>query len=280
MAVKPTVHEVAKNKSKVAGKPAPRPKITTVKATKPKTRVTFKPKKTASPPPIAIDIAKDLEKPTASAPVPAPAPVVKAVRFPDDLPQPVFYDLLAPAKDVTSPLTLKAGWTPLKRNVKYTSSLQATGFATMFESTSTSLQTITLKRRVLHRFKSVQSYVARRTSSGLGQLDYGNADYKLSLQAAKVVTAHDIGVWVDPSELRIPAGVYAAKFLHFGGFRNELGRTFVDADVPGKITKAGKDPVVWPRFGKKREMERWVKREIERWVKREFKVLARAELKE
>jgi hypothetical protein len=261
MAVKTTVRVVSRTKSKVVGKPAPRPEITTVRATKPNTRVTVKSKKTESPPAIAIAI-----------PIPAPAPVVKSVRFLDATPQPVFYDLLAPTKDVKSPLTPKAGWTPLKRNVKYTSSLQATGFATMFECTSTSPQTITLKRRVLHRFKSVQSYVARRTSSGLGQLDYGNADYKLSLQAGKVVTAHDIGVWVDPSELRIPAGAYCAKFLHFGGFRDELGRRFVDADVPGTITRAGKVPVVWPTFGKKREMERW--------VKREFGVLGHAELEE
>jgi hypothetical protein len=162
MAVKPTVREVSKTKSKVVDKPAPRPKITTVKATMPNTRVTVKSKKTESAPAIAIHIAKNLEKSTASAPIPTPAPVLKAVRFLDDPPQPVFYDLLAPAKDVKSSLTLKAGWTPLKRNVKYTSNLQATGFATMFESTSTSLQTITLKRRVLHRFKSRPTRLRQR----------------------------------------------------------------------------------------------------------------------
>jgi hypothetical protein len=70
----------------------------------------------------------------------------------------------------------------------------------LFQSTSTGC--VTLKRRFVDRFASVQAYEKRRREDalakgeqpGLGQLDYGNAVIKIALQASEVIAVHDIGM--------------------------------------------------------------------------------------
>ena len=239
-------------------------------AAKPLTPITVKPKETEpqSDSTVIITVTPDEPAPPTSVPIPVPGPVRKAVRFHDSPPEPLLFNRQAPAEEVKSPLDSNAGWSPLKLNVEYSGSLQATGFKTMFESTS--LQTIALKRRVLHRFKAVQQYeerhkedlVANGEQPTLGQLEYGNADYKLNLQANKVVTAHDIGCFVDPTELGIPLSVYDpvnGPFLHFGGFEDEYGRTFEDAVVPVATTVPFKKPIGWPLAPSDTALDKWVK---------------------
>jgi hypothetical protein len=107
----------------------------------------------------------------------------------------------------------------------------------------TSLQTISLKRGIPARFKAVQEYEKRRKQESLaagdhpalGQLEYGNADFKLALQPTKIITAHDIGCFKTPNELGIPVSVCSSiigLLLHFGGFQDDMGRTFEDVPIP------------------------------------------------
>lgn len=66
---------------------------------------------------------------------------------------------------------------------------------------------VSLKRRFLDRFASVQAYEAQRLKDaqlageqpGLGQLDYGNSVFRIALQASEVITSDDIGMLQDLS---------------------------------------------------------------------------------
>ncbi|USP79633.1 hypothetical protein yc1106_06907 [Curvularia clavata] len=68
---------------------------------------------------------------------------------------------------------------------------------------------VTLKRRFLDRFASVQAYEAQRRKDalaageqpGLGQLDYGNSVFRIALQASEVIASDDIGMLMDVSSL-------------------------------------------------------------------------------
>ncbi|EAT80111.1 hypothetical protein SNOG_12298 [Parastagonospora nodorum SN15] len=133
----------------------------------------------------------------------------KTVRFYEGVKRRL-YDLSGPAKGVNTPLD-KRNWEPLMGGAAYPGSAIPIGFDSIFISTS--LKTIALKRRVLNRFKAVQEYEKRRRQAAiafgddnppLDQLEYGNADHKLALQATKVITIDDIGTFMSPLELGIP----------------------------------------------------------------------------
>jgi hypothetical protein len=182
-----------------------------------------------------------------------PVPVRKAVRFADEPVKPRLFDREAPPRAAKSSLSVNR-WKPLKTDRAYHGSSVPTGFKTMFQSTS--LDTIALKRRLLQRYKAVQEHEKRckqdATAAGddnppLGQLEYGNADYKLGLQLSKRITVDDIGMWVDPSELGIPTSTYNpfnGPLLHFGGFEDEYGRVFENAYIPD-IAATYKQPTDW-----------------------------------
>jgi hypothetical protein len=212
---------------------------------------TVKPAGKEDRPDSAVDVAFESGKSSKAASVPAR----KSVRFNEEQVKPLLFHREAFAKDLKSPLVkAEDGWVPLKLDTPYAGTAQATGFNTMFAQMS--LHTIGLKRRVLARFKAVQEYEERRkqdalkagTTPDLGQLEYGNADFKLALQPSKVITANDIGSFVDPSELGIPARTYNplnGPLLHFGGFEDKKGRTFEDAYIPSSTAAAYKAPIEW-----------------------------------
>ena len=212
----------------------------------------------------AIDIADTTKESDTPISAPVLAPTHKVVRFLEDPMQPLLFDRKAPAANVKSPLDMTAGLTPLKLNIPYPCSSQAIGFKTMFELTST--QCVGLKRRVLHRFKAVQEYEKRRKQESiaagevptLGQLEYGNMDYKVNLQANKVITAHDIGSFVDPSDLGIRMTTYSGPLLHFGGVQDEHGRSFQDAPIPHTTTAAYKKPIGWAKSLSQASLDKWV----------------------
>jgi hypothetical protein len=114
------------------------------------------------------------------------APTHKTVHFPEDADFTLF-NPEAPTEYFMQPPTAEDGWAPLKLDTPYPKKCQAFGFDTIF--TPSDPQTIGIKRRVLSRFKSVQEYENRRKQESLdagdhpalGQLEYGNADFKFSL---------------------------------------------------------------------------------------------------
>jgi hypothetical protein len=94
-------------------------------------------------------------------------------------------------------------------------------------------------------------------------LDYGNADFRFSLQPTKLITADDIGIYVDPNDLEIPKSTcnpLNGPLLHFGGFKDELGRNFEDAHVPAAIATAHKKPLDWEHAPvDQKALEKWIK---------------------
>ncbi|KAJ4377713.1 hypothetical protein N0V83_000542 [Neocucurbitaria cava] len=133
---------------------------------------------------------------------------------------------------------------------------------TMFQPGS--LGTLTLKHRILLRYKRVQEYEKRRREETLayheqpqlGQLEYGNANYKIALQATNVITAYDIGTLQDPSTISkrdIPSSTYhpiKGPLLVFGTFKEP----FADAVIPSETARAYKKPLRWPVPGSEK---RW-----------------------
>jgi len=201
----------------------------------------------------------------ASATTTALLPTRKTVRFHGGVKRRLF-DLDAPANGVNTPLD-KRNYDPLMGGAAYPGSSVPIGFDSMFQSTS--LQTVALKRRVLHRFKAVQEYEKRRRQAAiaagdddppLGQLDYGNADHKLALQPTKVITIDDIGTFVNPLELGIPRSTYnGGPLLHFGAFEDYFGRVFENGYISERPA-AYKLPVSWDDApGSEPALHRWTK---------------------
>jgi hypothetical protein len=220
------------------------------------------------------DSAVDVTGATEELSIPAPAPARRNVRFTEDLALPVLYDIEAPPVNTCQPLDPDDGWAPLDLGTTYGGSCEATGFDSMFESIG--LDTITVKRRTLHRFKAVQDYEKRRKqaaggNSDLGQLEYGNADYKLSLQLRRVVSAHHIGVFKDPQDLGIACNALVGPLLHFGGFRDEYGRNFQNVNIPTKAIAPYKKPVQWGRVLS-------VPTQLDAWTKSKFSIMQTADL--
>tara|TARA_R110002003_G_scaffold131_2_gene12309 strand:- start:13011 stop:13928 length:918 start_codon:yes stop_codon:yes gene_type:complete len=232
----------------------------------------------------AVDMEINSEDAKRAVSMSVPEPIQKVLRFSDAPVEPILFSRSAPAADLQVPLDVGDTWLPLKMKTRYPGSAQAIGFKTMFEVSSR--KTICLKRRVLHRFKAVQEYEKRRKQEAttnladgeyppLGQLEYGNADFKISLQAKKVITASDIGMYKDPSEVGrgILSSIYNplnGPLLHFGGFKDEYEEPFEDVDVPAAATAAYKKPVRWVKAR--------TEAKLESWIKRNFKVMQQADL--
>ncbi|RAR13763.1 hypothetical protein DDE83_002800 [Stemphylium lycopersici] len=139
-------------------------------------------------------------------------------------------------------------WEPLANLSRPQKSFTGTGLMQLFERTSTGC--LTLRRRFLNRYVSVQPYEAHRRKEavangeqpGLGQLEYGNADFKIALQASKTIEAHHIGMLQDLSAIG-KAGVPLASqermtnpVLIFGSFKEP----YEPASVPVKPVAANK----------------------------------------
>jgi hypothetical protein len=209
-------------------------------------------------------------------PMPVPQPIQKVLRFSESLVESILFSRSVPAADVHVPLDAGYTWSPLKMKTRYSGSAQAIGFKTMFEVSGR--KTICLKRRVLHRFKAVQEYEKRHKQEAManladgehppfGQLEYGNADSKISLQAQTVITASDIGMYKDPSEVGrgIPSSIYNplnGPLLHFGGFKDEYEELFENVDIPAATTAAYKKPARWVMARTEAKLESWIKRNL------------------
>jgi hypothetical protein len=229
------------------------------------------------PPSSTIDVvAPESKEPL----VPLPVPCRKDVRFHEDKVQPRLFDCEQPPSNVNSVLEVEDGWTPLKLDRPYSGNSQAAGFQSMFRPAS--LQTIALKPAVLARFKAVQEYekrckedsVAAGEHPALGQLSYGNADFKLALQPTKIITANDIGTFKDASELGTALKICSSLYrpvLHFGGFQDQFGRSLEDAQVPSGTAAAYKKPIDW-------EKAPIAEHRLANWVRTEFSAMQPADL--
>jgi hypothetical protein len=152
----------------------------------------------------------------------------KTVQFRDGPAQACYFDSQAPPMNSASSLAIEVEWQSLDADFPYPKSSPTAGFRTFFDQKN--LQVIVLRPRVLQRFKSVQEYEKRRQKEvyvndahpSLGQLEYGNADFKISLQAGKVVTAHDIGTYRDAIAFCIPQHLSIGPCYILEAFRSAL----------------------------------------------------------
>lgn len=181
----------------------------------------------------------------------AQAKVRKAVQFLDGPIKPRFYDRTEPVKtkSLSSQPIVKHTWVALKGTLPCRGTPKARGFGTIFRAAGP--RTVAVRPKVLMRFKSVQEYEKRRREEALardehpslGQLEYGNADFKIALQVTGVITEDDIGVAKPLAELSgCLVGLQPRTMLWFGGFQDPLGRAFAKANVPCKLAEAYKDP--------------------------------------
>ena len=126
---------------------------------------------------------------------------------------------------------------------------------------------MTLKQRFLHRFASVQRYEARRREEesargeppALGQLEYGNTDFKIAIRATNTITADDIGMLRDLSAIGKAGKLFGGcrsmmtPVLVFGLFKEPFDNTA----IPNKTIKAHKQPLRWPATGSLGRLEKF-----------------------
>jgi hypothetical protein len=161
-------------------------------------------------------------------------------------------------------------WEPMTGVVQSQSSCQGKGTTQLFEGTANGA--LTLKRSFLNRYASVQQYETRRRQEAsargeqptLGQLEYGNADFKIALQPSNVITAHDIGMLQDLSAIGKAGkilGSYQATMapvLIFGMFKEP----FQNAVIPTKGVEPYKKPLRWPATGSETRLEKFVEQHL------------------
>jgi hypothetical protein len=161
-------------------------------------------------------------------------------------------------------------WEPMTGVVQSQLSSQGKGTTQLFEGTAHGA--LTLKRRFLNRYASVQQYETRRRQEAsargeqptLGQLEYGNADFKIALQPSVVITAHDIGMLQDLSAIGKAGKVLGsyqsilAPVLIFVMFKEPFQNTV----TPTKGVKPYKRPVRWPATGSETRLEKFVEQHL------------------
>ncbi|KAH6865681.1 hypothetical protein BKA58DRAFT_365720 [Alternaria rosae] len=139
------------------------------------------------------------------------------------------------------------------------------GATQLFEGSNS--RALTIKRRFLNRYASVQRYEARRREEALarsarpalGQLEYGNADFKIALQAFSIITADDVGMMQDLSAIGKAGKLLGGDLgmltpvLVFGTFKEP----FENAAIPAKGVKAYKKPLRWPTTGVEARLEKF-----------------------
>lgn len=164
--------------------------------------------------------------------------------------------------------TAKLPTLPLARLLRSKVVPADSGNAQLFEGTGQGC--LTLKHRFLNRYASVQAYEARRREEalakgeqpGLGQLDYGNADFKIALQASKAIEAHDIGTLQDLSTLgklgalKNDGQQTGIRVWVFGSFKEP----YLPAAIPTKRVAAHKKPLRWPVTRCEQSLDAFVKR--------------------
>ncbi|KAH9876601.1 hypothetical protein J1614_003732 [Plenodomus biglobosus] len=131
-------------------------------------------------------------------------------------------------------------WAPLAPSVhEYTASRGNKGTKGMFELTGHG--PMTLKDKFVDRFSAVQcaEKLRRREESKagvrleLGQLEYGNIDYKIALRAQGVIKYEDIGTTMNASDFTLSASTDMGRVVVFGCFPG----SFQDAPIRRKMDR-------------------------------------------
>ncbi|KAI4685997.1 uncharacterized protein J4E88_003834 [Alternaria novae-zelandiae] len=181
---------------------------------------------------------------------------------------PRFYDVEETVKQSATAVdgsTASFSWEPLMGLLHSQPPSPGRGASQLFEGSDSGA--LTIKRRFLNRYASVQRYEARRRQEALvrserpalGQLDYGNADFRIALQASNVITADDIGMMQDLSNIGKAGKLWCGNrametpVLVFGSFKEP----FEDAAIPAKGVKAYKRPLRWPTTGVESRLEKF-----------------------
>jgi hypothetical protein len=121
--------------------------------------------------------------------------------------EPRFYSTEDTVKQSTAVVDGSDYWQPLTGLSHSQQPSTGKGTTQVFEGTANCA--LTIKRRFLNRYASVRGYEARRREEALahgqrpamGQLEYGNADFKIAMQASGIITADDIGMLQDLSTI-------------------------------------------------------------------------------
>ncbi|KAI4656676.1 uncharacterized protein J4E78_006567 [Alternaria triticimaculans] len=181
---------------------------------------------------------------------------------------PRFYDVEETVKQSATAVdgsTASFSWEPPTGLLHSQPPSPGRGATQLFEGSNSGA--LTIKRRFLNRYASVQRYEARRRQEALarserpalGQLDYGNADFRIALQASNVITADDIGMMQDLSNIGKAGKLWCGNrametpVLVFGSFKEP----FEDAAIPAKGVKAYKKPLRWPTTGVESRLEKF-----------------------
>lgn len=110
---------------------------------------------------------------------------------------------------------------------------------------------VTLKRTFVNRYASVRRAEELRRQEaklvgeypGLGQLEYGNADYKVAFSITNnVITCGDIGMVLEAKDISCHLPSNVGKMLVFNRFDVDLEDTM----VPQKNIVPTKEPLSWP----------------------------------
>lgn len=181
---------------------------------------------------------------------------------------PRFYDVEETVKQSAAAVdgsTASFSWEPPTGLLHSQPPSPGRGATQLFEGSDSGA--LTIKRRFLNRYASVQRYEARRRQEALarserpalGQLDYGNADFRIALQASNVITADDVGMMQDLSNIGKAGKLWCGNramgtpVLVFGSFKEP----FEDAAIPAKGVKAYKKPLRWPTTGVESRLEKF-----------------------
>jgi hypothetical protein len=184
--------------------------------------------------------------------------------------EPRFYSTEDTVKQSTAVVDGSVCWEPLTGLFHSQQPSTGKGTTQIFEGTVNCA--LTIKRRFLNRYASVRRYEARRREEALahgqrpamGQLEYGNGDVKIAMQASGVITADDIGMLQDLSaigkagKLLGDSQAMVTLVLVFGTFREP----FENAVIPAKGVKAYKKPLRWPAAGSEIRLEKFAEQHL------------------
>jgi hypothetical protein len=131
-------------------------------------------------------------------------------------------------------------WEPLSNLPCSQPASEGHGITNIFDDASE--EQFTLNTRFLNRYASVQRYERRRIDSmimrrqhpGRGQLEYGNADFKIDLKATELIMAHEIGMRSELSAI----GKKGRSLLNLLLFLRRTSRR-IRSRWPGRLRSVG-----------------------------------------
>ncbi|KAG9187294.1 hypothetical protein G6011_05165 [Alternaria panax] len=232
-------HKSATNRSKTVSKSLQTSDLKTLRHPTQKPIRSYRSKLTVKP--ISRPMSKTSTAVTSAIRKPKLKVVKKHVCFVEGLNEPRFYsteDTVKQSAITIDELPPSFRWEPLTGLLHSHLSCQDNGSAELFEGTSSGSYEA--------RCRGEDSAQGKRAT--LGQLEYGNADIKIAVQATNTITAHDVGILQDLSAIGKAGKLLGGRrstitpVLIFGSFKEP----FENAAIPKKIVNPYKKPLRWP----------------------------------